>query len=89
MQNTSQEIKVYDARRNFLNNYLNASVPDKLPEAKEYLSSRKIKLSVLPTNKKLLDSLLDNCLAGQNLFYVGQDIRVRLKSIDDVKEQKN
>ena len=84
-QNVAKEIKIYDARRSFLNNYFNGSVPDKLSEAKEYLSSRKIKLSVLPANKKLLNSLLDNCLAGQNLYYVGEDVKVKLKSIDAVK----
>ena len=29
-------------------------------------------------NQKLLDSLLENCLAGQNLSYVGEDTRVPL-----------
>lgn len=76
-QNTAKEIKVYDARRAFLNNYFNGSIPDQLSKAKEYLSSRKVKLSILPVNQELLDLLLDNCLAGQNLSYVGQDIKVR------------
>ena len=84
-QNTFKEIKVFDKRRAFLNNYFNGGVPDKLPEAKDYLSSRKVKLSVVPANQKLLDSLLDNCLAGQNLSYVGEDIKVRLQNIDIVK----
>ncbi|MEO1373143.1 MAG: hypothetical protein AAFW70_02220 [Cyanobacteria bacterium J06635_10] len=84
-QNSAKEIKVYDARRAFLNNYFNGSIPDKFSEAKDYLLSRKVKLSILPVNRKLLDSLLDNCLAGQNLSYVGQDIKVKSKSIDAVK----
>ncbi len=81
-----KQIKVYDERRAFLNNYFNGSVPGKLPEAKDYLSSRKVKLSILPANQKLLDSLLDNCLAGQNLSYVGEDIKMKSKSIDAVKQ---
>lgn len=85
-QNTTKEIKVYDARRAFLNNYFNDSVPEKLSSAKEYLSSRKVKLSIIAMNQKLLDSLLNNCLAGQNLFYVGENIKVRLKK-PDVFEQ--
>ena len=85
-QNSANEIKVYDARRAFLNNYFNSSVPEKLSEAKEYLSSRKVKFSILPVNQKLLDSLLDNCLAGQNLSYVGDDVKVKLKKIDAIKE---
>ena len=77
-QNNSREIKVYDSRRAFLNNYFNGSTPQELSEAKEYLSSRKVKLSILPVNRKLLDSLLDNCLAGQNLYYAGENIKVKI-----------
>lgn len=77
-QNTAKEIKVYDARRAFLNNYFNGSIPQELSEAKEYLSSRKVKLSILPVNRKLLDSLLDNCLAGQNLYYAEENIKMKI-----------
>lgn len=83
-QNTAKEIKVYDTRHSFLNNFFNGSVPYKLSEAKEYLLSRKVRLSILPANEKLLNFLLDNCLAGQNLSYVGEDIKVKLKKIDVV-----
>lgn len=79
-QNTAKEIKVYDSRRDFLNNYFNGSIPDKLSEAKEYLSSRKVKSSILPVNQELLNSLLNNCLAGQNLIYVGEDIKVKISN---------
>lgn len=79
-QNTVQEIKIYDSRRDFFNNYVNDSIPDKFLEAKKYLFSRKVKLSIFPINQELLNSLLDNCLAGQNLFYVGEDIKVKISN---------